>query len=150
MPIVGRLYRCASGWQRVLAERVAAGGRSDPASAVGQARSGRRRSSQSRSAQIVVLKAISAHGMASGAKATTSVASGVGAAVAADDPRLERDRHDRRLEPRVEPDDLARLDEQAGLLPGLADGRLVDGLVDLEEAARLRPDAAAGLDARGG
>ena len=40
---------------------------------------------------------------------------------AADDPRLEGDRHDRRLEPRVEPDDLARLDEQPGLLPGLAD-----------------------------
>ena len=64
----------------------------------------------------------------------------------ADDPRLERDGHDARLEPRVEPDDLARLDEQAGLLERLADGRLVDRLVDLEEAARLRPRALAGLD----
>ena len=32
---------------------------------------------------------------------------------AADDPRLEHDRHDRRLEPRVQPDDLARLDDAA-------------------------------------
>ena len=79
--------------------------------------------------------------MSSGANGRISSASGVGAAVAADDPRLERDRHDGRLEPRVQPDDLARLDEQAGLLPGLADGRLVDGLVDLEEAAGLRPRA---------
>ena len=88
---------------------------------------------------VVVLKAISAHGTCSGAKATTSVASGVGAAVAADDPCLEGDGHDGRLEPRVEPDDLARLDEQAGLFVRLADRRLVDGLVDLEEAAGLRP-----------
>ena len=65
----------------------------------------------------------------------------------ADDPGLERDRHDGRLEARVQPDDLARLDEQARLLPGLADRRLVDGLVDLEEAARLGPRPAAGLDA---
>ena len=54
---------------------------------------------------------------------------------------------DRRLQPRVQPDDLARLDEQAGLLERLADRRLVDGLVDLEEAAGLRPPAEARLDA---
>ena len=54
----------------------------------------RRPPSQSRSAQCVVLNAMPGHGMSSGAKATISVASGVGAAVAADDPRLERDRHD--------------------------------------------------------
>ena len=66
---------------------------------------------------------------------------------AADDPGLERDGHDGRLEPRVEPDDLARLDEEPGLLVRLADRRLVDGLVDLEEAAGLRPRALAGLDA---
>ena len=84
--------------------------------------------------------------MSSGAKAAISVASGVGAAVPPTT-RLEGDRHDAGLEARVEPDDLARLDEQAGLLPGLADRRLVDRLVDLEEAARLRPGALAGFDA---
>ena len=96
-------------------------------------------SSQSRSAHIVVRNAIPDHGMASGAKVPISSASGVGAAVPPTILRLERDRHDGRLQARVEPDDLARLDEQSGLLPGLADGRLVDGLVDLEEAAGLRP-----------
>ena len=40
--------------------------------------------------------------------------------LAADDARLERDHDHRRLEPRVEPDDLARLDEQARLLERLA------------------------------
>ena len=41
----------------------------------------------------------------------------------------------------------ARLDDEAGLLQGLADGRLVDGLVDLEEPARLGPGADGRLDA---
>ena len=40
-----------------------------------------------------------------------------------------------------------RRDEQAGLFHRLADRALVDGLVDLEEAARLRPGTQAGLDA---
>ena len=47
----------------------------------GGSRSGRRRTSQSWSAQSVVLNAMPAHGIASGGYATTSVASGVGAAV---------------------------------------------------------------------
>ena len=113
----------------------------------GQPRSGRRRSSQSRSAHVVVRKASPDHGIASGANVAISSASGGRGRGPADDPRLERDRHDGRLEPRVQPDDLARLDEQPGLLPGLADGRLVDRLVDLEEAARLGPRAATRLDA---
>ena len=52
-----------------------------PRLTAGTSRSGRRRSNQSRRAMVVVLKAISAHGTCSGAKATTSVASGVGAAL---------------------------------------------------------------------
>src|SRR5262245_40116153 len=63
---------------------------------------------------------------------------------APDDAGLERDHDDRRLEPRVQPDDLAGLDDQAGLLEGLADRRFGHGLVDLEEAARLGPPALAG------
>ena len=69
---------------------------------------------------------------------------------AADDPRLEHEDDDRRLEPRVQPDDLARLHEQARLLERLADGRLGDRLVDLEEAAGLRPRAVARARSRAG
>ena len=90
------------------------------------------------------------HGIASGAKARISSASGLRRGVAADDPRLEGEHDDRRLETRVEPDDLARLDDQPGLLERLADRRLADGLVDLEEAARLGPPAPARIDARAG
>ena len=92
------------------------------------------------------MKPIPAHGIASGANARTSVASGVGAGHTADDPRLEDGDHDDGLEPRVEPDELGRLDDEAGLLEGLADRRFVDGLVDLEEAARLGPGADRRLD----
>src|SRR6185369_9589342 len=62
-------------------------------------------------------------------------------------PRLVGDGHDGRFQPGVEPDDLARFDEQAGLFVRLADRRFVDGLVDFEEAAGLRPPAFARLDA---
>src|SRR5712671_4595759 len=62
------------------------------------------------------------------------------------DPRLEGKNDDRGLEPRIETDDLAWLDDQAGLLEGLPDRGLGDGLIDLEEAARLGPPAPAGLD----
>ena len=64
----------------------------------------------------------------------------------ADDPGLEGENDDRRLEPRIEPDDLAWLDDQAGLLERLADRRFRDGLVDFEEAAGLGPPATTGLD----
>ena len=109
--------------------------------------SGRRRRTQSRSAQCVVLNAMPCHGIASGRKAWISRASGFRRYSPLIDLRLERDHDDRRLEPRVEPDDLARLDDEARLLERLADGRLGHGLVDLEEAARLGPPALARLDA---
>ena len=108
---------------------------------------GRRRSSQSRSAHVVVLKAIPAHGIVLGREGDDLGRLGRRGAVP---PTIRASKAmvtTRRLEPRVEADDLARLDEQAGLLPGLADGRLVDRLVDLEEAARLGPRALARLDA---
>ena len=88
-----------------------------------------------------------ATGCPPGANVAISSASGVGAAVPPTTRASKAMRHDGRLEPRVQADDLARLDEQPGLLQRLADRRLVDRLVDLEEAARLRPCAAAGLDA---
>src|SRR4029077_3756937 len=66
---------------------------------------------------------------------------------AADDLRLEREDDDRRLEPRVQPDDLTRRHAEAGLLERLPDRRLADGLVDLEEAAGLGPPALARVDA---
>src|SRR3954471_22220545 len=67
---------------------------------------------------------------------------GRGGSRPADDPRLERDRHDGRLEPGVQPDDLARIDDQSGLLERLPDRRLLDGLVHLEDPAGLgqQPD----------
>ena len=43
------------------------------------------------------------------------------------------------FEPRVEPDDLARLDDQAGLLERLADGRLGHRLVDYRESRPAAP-----------
>ena len=66
-----------------------------------------------------------AHGMASGAKACDLER--LRASVRAsppDDPRLEGEHDDRRLQPRVQPDDLARLDDRPGLLERLADRRL--------------------------
>ena len=116
-------------------------------SPAGHGTSGRRRSNQSRRAHIVVRNARPDHGMSSGAKVRISSASRGRRGDPAHDPGLERERHDGRFEAGVEPDDLARLDQQPGLLPGLPDRGLVDGLVDLEEAARLRPLAASGLDA---
>jgi hypothetical protein len=49
----------------------------------------------------------------------------------------------REYSPTISPGSTTR----AGLLERLADGRLGDGLVDLEEAARLSPPALARLDA---
>ena len=72
---------------------------------------------------------------------------GVEPCLATDDARLEREHHDRCLEARIEAQDLARLDQQARFLVRLADRGLVDRLVDLEEAARLRPRSAPRLDA---
>src|SRR5213078_4174739 len=51
-----------------------------------------------------------------------------------------------RLEPRVQPHDLAQLDDEARLLQRFTNARLAHRLVDLEEAARLGPAAVAWLD----
>ncbi len=120
---------------------------SRPPKAEGSGTPGCRVSTQSRSAKYEVLNASSSHGMASGANARTSRASGVAWATPPTIRASIDQRHDRGLEPRVQPDQLAGLDEQPGLLQRLADRGLGDGLVHLEEAARLRPRPVAGLDA---
>ena len=116
-----------------------------PGLIVGTSSSGCRRSNQSRSAIVVVLKAILTTGSGRG-QGHDLARLGRRGRCPADDPSLEGDGHHGSLESGVEADDLARLDEEAGFLPGLADGGLVDGLVDFEEAAGLRPCALAGLD----
>ncbi len=105
------------------------------------------RSIQSRSIHIVVRNASPLHGIASGANEAISSASRVGAAVPPTTLDFEGDRHDGGLQARVEPDDLAGLDDEARLFERLPDRCLVDGLVDLEEPTGLRPRTATGLDA---
>ena len=108
---------------------------------------GRRWSSQSRSIHIVVRNASPLHGIASGANEAISSASRVGAAV----PPTTRDSKaivttaasSRVYSPMISPGSTM----QARLLERLADRRLVDGLVDLEEPTGLRPRTATGLDA---
>ena len=105
------------------------------------ARPGRRRRTQSRTAQSVVSKAKPDQGMSSTAKGCTSSDSGVTAMRAADDDGLVGDDHDRGLRSRVDAHDGRRLDDQARLLARLPHGALDDRLVGLEEAARLGPVA---------
>src|SRR5439155_6916708 len=71
----------------------------------------------------------------------------VGPEGAADYEGLECDHDDRGLQAGVEADDLARANLETGLLERLPDRALGDRLVDLEEAAWLRPAPVAGLDA---
>src|SRR4051794_13726507 len=71
---------------------------------------------------------------------------GVQSRRAAEDASLERDDDDGGLEPGVETDDLARLHDEARLLERLANRSLRHRLVDLEEAARLRPAPPAWID----
>ena len=107
----------------------------------------RRRASQSTSAHHVVRNAISGHGIASGANAWISSASGLVPHLAADDPRLV-DEHDHGgLEPRVQPDDLAGSTTRPVSSSVSRTAPSVGGLVDLEEAARLGPPAATRLEA---
>src|SRR5439155_21449511 len=61
------------------------------------------------------------------------------------DAGLEGEDDDRVLEARIAPDDLAWLDDERRLLERLADGRLADRPIDLQEAAGLGPPAVAGL-----
>ena len=111
--------------ERLHRPELSRGSRRRPSEVAG--RRARRRvtqATQSRSAQWVVLNAMPSHGIASGANARISSASGFGAASPPTIRASNAIDDDRRLEPRVQPDDLARLDEQAGLLERLADRRL--------------------------
>ena len=109
-------------------------------------RSGRTRRTQSRSAHSVVRKASLRPGDRLGAERADVECLGRERRCAAHDPRFERDNHDGCLRPRVEAHDLARLDQQACLLQAFPDRPLVDGLVDLHEATRLRPHPPGRLD----
>src|SRR6266508_5984342 len=73
----------------------------------------------------------------------------IGSEASAHHVSLERDHDDRGLQARIEPDDLAGLNVQAGLLQRLADGALCDRLVDLQEAAGRSEEHTSELQSRG-
>ena len=138
-PVHGDRRASSSTWAEPRRPRWAAGRRSRVVSALSPGGE----SEPPRSAHWVVLNAILFHGMSDGANDRTSRASGVTIGTPPT-MRLEGDGHDGSLEPRVQPDDLARFDDEPGFLEGLAYGRLVDRSRRPLGTRRLCPGAVTG------
>ena len=101
---------------------------------------------QSRSADSAVVKASSSHGISSGPKSRTSVVSTPGSGLAAHHRGLVDQRHHADVRSRVGADQPADLDPQLRLFLGLAPRPFLRRLADLQEAARIGPQAGARLD----